>query len=151
MGAERALHLVTGDVGGFDGLLHVHAELDDVQEELHQVLVLTIAALNSKGQVRLAVLEPLPTDGGFTGEYTRADGSVHRYTTEPMTAEVAGVFRTGEDAAAEGIVALWIVDNDGEERGAVFQRGRQTRDGGKKKTIYLQAGRSFAVSRTVGG
>src|SRR5262249_10752505 len=40
VGAEGAAHLVAVDVRGFRRLLRSHAELDDVQEELEQVLVL---------------------------------------------------------------------------------------------------------------
>jgi hypothetical protein len=42
--AERTLHLVAEDVVRFGGLLHVHLELDHVEEELQQVLVLGVAA-----------------------------------------------------------------------------------------------------------
>ena len=38
--AERAAHLVAVDVGRLGRFLHGHAELDDVEEELQQVLVL---------------------------------------------------------------------------------------------------------------
>ena len=49
--AERAAHLVAGDVGRLRRLLHVHPELDDVQEELQQVLVLRVAALHGEGEM----------------------------------------------------------------------------------------------------
>jgi len=54
---EGIAHLVAGDVGGLGRLLHRHAELDDVEEELQQVLVLGVAALHREDEVRLAVLE----------------------------------------------------------------------------------------------
>ena len=57
VGAERAAHLVAVDVRGLGRLLDVHPELDDVEEELQQVLVLGVAALDGEGQVRLAVLQ----------------------------------------------------------------------------------------------
>ena len=46
--AERVPELVAVEVGRFGGLLHGHAELDHVQEELEQVLVLGVAALDRK-------------------------------------------------------------------------------------------------------
>src|SRR5688572_190981 len=55
--AERVAHLIAGDVGRFDRLLHVHAELHDVQEELQQVLILRIAALHREREERLPVLQ----------------------------------------------------------------------------------------------
>ena len=57
MVVERAAHLVAVDVGGLDGLLQRHAELDDVEEELQQVLVLRVAALHREREEGLAVLE----------------------------------------------------------------------------------------------
>ena len=53
---EGAAHLVAVDVRGLGRLLDRHPELDHVQEELQQVLVLGVAALDGEGQVRLAVL-----------------------------------------------------------------------------------------------
>ncbi len=49
---ERTAHLVAGDVGCLARLLHGHAELDDVEEELQQVLVLGIATLNGPDSFR---------------------------------------------------------------------------------------------------
>src|SRR5262249_40780364 len=43
--AERVAHLVARDVRRLARLLHVHAELHDVEEELQQVLVLCVAPL----------------------------------------------------------------------------------------------------------
>src|SRR5205085_3061466 len=55
--AERAAHLEAVDVRRFGRLLHVHAELDDVQEELQEVLILTVAALHGETEEGLAVLQ----------------------------------------------------------------------------------------------
>ena len=57
MGAERALHLIAGDVVRFGGLLHIHPKLDHVEEKLQQVLILGIAALHREGHDRPAVLQ----------------------------------------------------------------------------------------------
>ena len=54
---ERTAHLVAVEVRGLDRLLHGHAELDDVEEELQEVLVLPVAALDREAQIRPAVLE----------------------------------------------------------------------------------------------
>src|SRR5690606_12745058 len=53
--AEGAVHLIAVDVGRFRRLLRVHPELDDVQEELEEVLLLAVAALDGERQERLAL------------------------------------------------------------------------------------------------
>ena len=55
--AERAVHLVADDIGGFASLLDIHPEFDHVQEKLEAVLILGIATLDGKRQVRFAILE----------------------------------------------------------------------------------------------
>src|SRR3954467_10040313 len=55
--AERRAHLIAVDVGSFHGLLHRHAELDDVEKELQQILILRIASLHREREIGLAVLE----------------------------------------------------------------------------------------------
>ncbi len=54
---EGIVHLVARDVGRLAGLLDVHAELDDVEEELEEVLVLRVAALDGEGEERPPVLQ----------------------------------------------------------------------------------------------
>src|SRR4051812_31240411 len=54
---ERA-HRVEGiDARRFDGALHVHAEIDDVEQHEEDLLILTVAAGRADGEERLAVLE----------------------------------------------------------------------------------------------
>ena len=53
--AKGAAHLVAGEVGGFAGLLHRHAELNDVEEELQEILVLRVAALHGKAEKGTAI------------------------------------------------------------------------------------------------
>src|SRR5436853_7583200 len=55
--AERTAHLEAVDVRRFGRLLHVHAELDDVEEELQEVLILAVAALHGEAEEGLAVLQ----------------------------------------------------------------------------------------------
>src|SRR5687767_4530251 len=55
--AEGAAHLEAVDDRSLDGLLHGHAELDDVEEELQEVVILTVAALHGEGEVGLAFAE----------------------------------------------------------------------------------------------
>ena len=86
--AERIAHLVAGDVRRFDRLLHVHAELDHVQEELQQVLVLGVAALHRERKKRLPVLQreagrqcharPLPRDDHVERIVARVDDELLR-------------------------------------------------------------------------
>ena len=57
MVAERVTHLVAPDVRRLRRLLHVHAELDDIQEKLQQHLILNIASLYREGQKRRAILK----------------------------------------------------------------------------------------------
>src|SRR5947209_7463939 len=55
--AERAAHLEAVDVRGLGRLLHGHAELYDVEEELQEVLILTVAALHGEAEEGLSVLQ----------------------------------------------------------------------------------------------
>ena len=48
MSTERTLHLITNDVRGLTGLLDIHSKLNNIQEELKRVLVLSISPLNGK-------------------------------------------------------------------------------------------------------
>ena len=57
MFVERTAHLVAGDVRRFAGLLHGHAELDDVQKKLKKILVLRVAALHRETKERSAVFQ----------------------------------------------------------------------------------------------
>jgi hypothetical protein len=88
-------------------------------------------------------------DGVFSGDFTRTDGSVHSYTATAMTGDDAGVYRTGADAAAEGIVAIWVIDNGGDERGAVLVNG-SFRTATSFSRTFTFGGFTFAVSPIVG-
>ena len=70
--AEGVAHLVAGDVGGLGGLLDGHAEFDDVEEELQQVLVLGVAALDREDEVGLAVLQRQRRESGSRAGACRA-------------------------------------------------------------------------------
>jgi hypothetical protein len=72
---------------------------------------------NSAGATVAAALD----GDGFEGEFTMVDGTVHAFTTEPITGD-GGVYRTGEDAAQD-LVGIWVIDNAGAERGAILMRG----------------------------
>jgi hypothetical protein len=62
-------------------------------------------------------------DGVFRGDFTDATGSVHGFDTVEATG-AAGLYEVDdEDATAEGVWAAWIVDNDGNERGAFLRSG----------------------------
>ena len=57
VGIERAREMCALDRWRVERLLHVHAEVDHVQEELERPLVLLIAAGRAKGQPRLPVAQ----------------------------------------------------------------------------------------------
>jgi hypothetical protein len=63
------------------------------------------------------------TDGSYSGEFTDVSGSMHQFDTTEAQGE-AGLYAVDdEDAEAEGIWGAWVVDNDGNERGAFLRRG----------------------------
>ncbi|MGI9609782.1 MAG: hypothetical protein ACR2NL_05760 [Acidimicrobiia bacterium] len=63
------------------------------------------------------------SDDHWTGEVTLNTGETHTFTTEEATGD-AGIYEVfDEEAAAEGIWVAWVVDNDGNERGAALKRG----------------------------
>jgi len=55
--AKRTAHLIAGDVRRLTSLLHVHPELDHVQEELEEILILGVAALDRETQERFPLLQ----------------------------------------------------------------------------------------------
>ena len=62
-------------------------------------------------------------DGTFRGEFAEGDGLVHGFDTVEAIGE-AGLYQVDdEEAAADGVWAAWVVDNDGNERGAFLRRG----------------------------
>jgi hypothetical protein len=66
-----------------------------------------------------ATLEAELTDDGATGTYTSADGATADLAAEPAEGD-AGLYR-GEDG---DVVAGFIVDNDGDDRGGIGIAGR---------------------------
>ena len=61
-------------------------------------------------------------DESFSGQFTTATGSVHGFDAVKATGE-AGLYEVDdEQATAADISAAWVVDNDGNERGAWWQR-----------------------------
>ncbi len=70
-----------------------------------------------------ARVEATASDGGYAGTVTLADGGRHRFQAVPAQPG-AGLLRiTGPEAEADGVVAGWIVTNDGEQRGSLRVRG----------------------------
>src|ERR1041384_2493035 len=106
--AERAAHLVAVDVGRLARLLDVHPELDDVEEELEQVLVLRVAALDRERQVGLAVLERQARGQGRARVLARLEdvervlGGVEHEALHPLAQPDAGLAgdHGGDPAAA---------------------------------------------------
>jgi len=63
-------------------------------------------------------------DGGYSGEFTQTSGPAHAFTTVQASGD-AGLYEVDDPTAAEdGVWAAWIVDNDGNERGAFLRRGK---------------------------
>ena len=63
-------------------------------------------------------------NGTFIGSFTDTQGSTHSFETVEASADVGIFVVVGEDAVEAGVSAGWIVDNDGNERGALFGRSR---------------------------
>jgi hypothetical protein len=62
-------------------------------------------------------------DGVFSGEFTDVSGSIHGFDTVKATGD-AGLYEVDdEDATAQEVWAAWVVDNDGNERGAFLRSG----------------------------
>jgi hypothetical protein len=62
-------------------------------------------------------------DGTFRGEFTDATGQAHTFDTVEATSE-AGLYEVDDsEATADDVWAAWIVDNDGNERGAFLRSG----------------------------
>ncbi len=79
-----------------------------------------VSLAREDGETITAVL----ANGLVSGVWSRADGSVHRYTAAPPAAD-AGLYRAMNDGLdASGTTVGWIVDNAGVEVGA---RRRQQR------------------------
>ncbi len=88
-----------------------------------------------------ARVEATASDGGYAGTLTFADGERHRFQAEPAQSG-AGLLRvTGPEAEADGVVAGWIVANDGEQRGSLRVQG-------VARTAPLARGESVTVSGT---
>ncbi len=70
-----------------------------------------------------ASVQAMYVDETWQGDVTFADGSTHAFTTV-VAEDGAGIHNVDDDdAAAEGVWAAWIIDNEGNERGAVSSRG----------------------------
>jgi hypothetical protein len=67
-------------------------------------------------------------DGGsWSGEVTLNDGSTHAFTTELAEGNEGGpgIYEVyGDEPEAEEVWAVWVIDNDGNERGAALRRGK---------------------------
>lgn len=62
-------------------------------------------------------------DGTFSGEFTDSEGSVQAFDTVEATGD-AGLYEVDDpDATAEDVWAAWVVDNEGNERGAFLRGG----------------------------
>ncbi|MDH5671476.1 MAG: DUF4150 domain-containing protein [Myxococcales bacterium] len=85
-------------------------------------------ALDAPGAIQLSnaaggELSATRLGDGFEGEVTLSAGTRHSFTSE-VADSAAGLFRVlGAEAEADGIKAGWIVDNDGDERGALLRSG----------------------------
>ena len=62
-------------------------------------------------------------DGAFAGTLTLSSGAEHEFTTEPAVGDAGMYFIAGQQAVAAGVSGGWIIDNDGDERGALIRNG----------------------------
>ena len=100
---ERADRMQRVDARRLDGRLHVHAEIDDVEQDEQDLLVLAVAARRADREERLAVLEddrrrqrrPRPL---AAGEHVRAR-RIEVERLHPVAHRHAG--RAGDERAAE--------------------------------------------------
>ncbi len=100
---------ITGSVGRVDG----------TDAFVSVIVTHTDTEANDAGAVVTVEL----VDGVFRGDFTDAAGSVHGFDTVEAAGD-AGLYEVDdEDAAAEGAWAAWVVDNDGNERGAFLRSG----------------------------
>ncbi len=85
-----------------------------------------------------ARVEAAKSGRSYDGTVTFAGGDRHEFMAAPAESG-AGLLRvTGPEAAAEGVVAGWIVANDGETRGAL-------RVGGTRRTAPAAPGGAVTV------
>lgn len=93
-----------------------------------------------------AQIEATASDGGYAGTVTFATGERHRFQAEPAESG-AGLLRvTGPAAQADGLVAGWIVTNNGEQRGSFRVRGIARTAPAVPGTTLTFAGTSYPVS-----
>ncbi|MDH5671281.1 MAG: hypothetical protein OEZ06_03980 [Myxococcales bacterium] len=97
----------------------------DGEAELREWLQGTVADRTSfersndaKSVVKVALVETT-----MTGEFIDSAGTVHAFDTVEATGEAGLYIVDDEEAAAQDIWAAWVVDNDGNERGAFLQSG----------------------------
>ena len=153
MGAERTLHLVAGDVGGLRCLLDVHAELDDVEEELEQILVLGVAALDGEREVGLSVLEGHARGQGGAGplaglgQVVRVEPRIEHEALHPLAHSDPGAAgdHRGDPGAARGHGHDPALGVGGLDRGRSGREGllvghaRQRRSAGRRLLEALLA------------
>lgn len=107
-------------VGGGEAIVYICDGDDDLAE--------WFAGAMDETNIRLttdtgALVEAAPSDVGYSGTVTFANGETHRFDAEPAAPE-AGLFRvTGPEAQDAGITAGWIVTNDGAQQGSLRVRG----------------------------
>ena len=81
-------------------------------------------AINDPAEITLsnnaaATISAQFADGAFAGQVTLRDQRTYPFVAAPSTAENAGIYRVvGELAEQDGIDGGWIVNSDGEDRGA---------------------------------
>ncbi len=88
-----------------------------------------------------AQVEATASGGGYRGTVTFANGKRHQFQAMPAEPD-AGLLRvTGPEAEADGVVAGWIVNNDGDQRGSL-------RVGGIARTAPPAPGHSVTIDGT---
>ena len=130
-GDDSDAHAPLGDVGTVEGTVaYVAALVSDagavvyVCDGASELALWFEGAIDSAGTVALVTprgdsLDARLRDDGVTGTFVTADGERHAFAATVVDGD-AGLYRAlSDDASAAGIHAGWIVDRQGDERGAL--------------------------------
>src|SRR5437588_3664805 len=118
----------------FAGLLHVHAEIDQINQRLSMALRLVVGAHHTKREKRLAVLEDHGRDERMKGPFPRRNGigmfGIEHKKRAPILQDDTGI--TGDQSRAKALKKtidernrVAILVDDGEiNRIAIFDKAR---------------------------
>jgi hypothetical protein len=103
-------------------------------------------ALRLKG-ANGALLQAAVTNQTVAGEVTLTDGSTHAFTATTAAGDAGLYYLVADDTVDPDLAGGWVLDNDGNQRGAVTRRSRFEPTPRLTDTGVRIAGTSFAVAR----